>query len=124
VLVRLVLYFAFLWGVVLVIMGWFVSRQAQRSAFHFWFSLAAAEATRWSLTLFLIQNVGKPLYATAQFTSYGLGGLYGAMVTMLLVALVGIGFWLRERHLWPGGYYAAWSILGLLALVITWLQVF
>ena len=93
----------FLWGVALLVVGWWTSRQKERTAFHFWFTLAASEAVRWSLTSFLIQNVGLPLYLSAQVVPYRTAGLYGGMVVMGIVLVVGLFLRLREKRFWPGG---------------------
>jgi uncharacterized membrane-anchored protein len=117
VLLKVALSIGFVWGVALLVVGWLTSRQKERTAFHFWFALAASEAARWSLTSFLIQNVGVPLYLGGQVMPYRTGGLYGGMVVMGIVLVVGLFLGLREKRFWPGGYYAVSSAVGLLALL-------
>ena len=116
-LLKAALSMGFLWSIALVVVGWFVSRRQERGAFHFWFALVAAEAVRWSLTAFLIQNVGKPLYLSGPYIPYHTTGLYGGIGVMGVVLVVGLFFWRREKSLWPGGYYALSSAFGILALL-------
>jgi hypothetical protein len=116
-LLKISLTVGFLWGVALLVVGWWTSRQKERTAFHFWFTLAASEAVRWSLTSFLIQNVGVPLYLSAQVVPYRMAGLYGGMLVMGIVLVAGLFLGLREKRFWPGGYYVVSSVVGLLALL-------
>ena len=120
-LLKVSLTVSFLWGVALLVGGWVISRRQERSAFHFWFALIASEAARWSLTAFLIQSVGIPVYLSGLVIKYPLEGLYWAMGVMGTVLLVGLYFFLREKRFWPGGYYTAITVVGLLALVTVWL---
>ncbi len=120
-LLKAALTIGFLWSVALIVVGWFVSRRREKAAFHFWFALIAAEAARWSLTAFLIQNVGKPMYLSGSFVPYQIGGLYGGMGVMGIVLGVGLFFWRREKSFWPGGYYTLSSGFGILALWVAWL---
>ncbi len=117
-LLRLALSAGFLWSVALVVVGWFVSRQRERGAFHFWFALTMAEAARWSLTAFLIQNVGKPLYLSGLSIPYDITALYGSVGVMGVVLVAGLFFWRRDKQFWPGGYYAVSSGFGILALLM------
>ncbi len=120
-LLKAALSIGFLWSVALIVVGWLVSRRPERSAFHFWFSLITAETVRWSLTAFLIENVGKPLYLASPYIPYQITSLYGSMGGMGVVLGVGLFVWRREKRFWPGGYYALSSAFALLALGVAWL---
>lgn len=115
-LLKVALSLGFLWSVGMVVVGWFVSRRDARKAFHFWFALAAAEAVRWSLTAFLIQNVGKPLYLSGPYIPYHTTGLYGGIGVIGAVLIMGLFFWRRDKSFWPGGYYTLSSVIGIMAL--------
>lgn len=118
---KLALGIGFIWGFLVVGLGYLASRRRSHPL-YFWLSFLVGEAVRWSLTVFLLQNLGKPIYVVGYHVEYDLFGLYLAMVLVALVGLVGAVLRWLQKSAFPGLYYLLLSIAGILALGYSWLN--
>ncbi|GIV25133.1 MAG: hypothetical protein KatS3mg026_0825 [Bacteroidia bacterium] len=120
---RLLLYGPYLYGLTLLVIGFWASRLREKSL-YFWGSLLLSQISYLGLVLFLVQNFGTPTYLLdikGHSVTFSYTGLYVAGLSALLGTLWGLGLYFGQKEAFPGLWIGAVSGIEAIVLVVLWM---